>query len=145
MAHREIVAEALVLMTEQLARLPVHKMNLRAGGANDHLMIVGQRLVAPIQPVLDELACRRTGENDRAIHTTMIVALGCAQLRYLKSGAGRTVLDVPNDPANLTRNAANSDCDGAAHRAHNQPDGTPVGRLEQMRCVLFWPFWPWAC
>jgi hypothetical protein len=28
----------------------------------------------------------------------MIVALGCGQLRYLKSGAGRTVLDVPNDP-----------------------------------------------
>jgi hypothetical protein len=37
---------------------------------------------------------------------------------------------------------AATDCDGAARGAHNQPDGTAVGRLEQMRCVLFWP---WAC
>jgi hypothetical protein len=70
----------------------------------------------------------------------MIVALGCAQLRYLKSGAGRTVLDVPNDPANLIDREAATDGDGAARGAHNRPDGAAVSRLEQMRCVLFWPF-----
>jgi hypothetical protein len=58
----------------------------------------------------------------------MIIASDARELRYLKSGAGRTVVDVPNDPADLTDNAANTGCDGAARGAHNQPDGTPVGR-----------------
>lgn len=73
-------------MTEQLARLPVYKMNLRAGGANDRFMIVGPRLVALIQPVLDELACRRADEGGRAIHTVMIIALGCARVALPQIG-----------------------------------------------------------
>jgi hypothetical protein len=120
----------LVFMTERLASLPVYKVNLRAGGANDHLMIVGPHLVALIQPMLNAGACRRASENDRAIHRAMIVPSEARQLSYLKSGAARTILDAPNDPANLTNHVAGTDCDGAAPGAHNRPDGTAPSRPE---------------
>jgi hypothetical protein len=57
-------------MAQQLSRLSVYKMNLRAGRTNDDLILIEQRrrLVALVEHVIDALASCRAGKGRVAIH-----------------------------------------------------------------------------
>ena len=70
-------------MAQQLARLPVYEMNLRAGWANDNLVLINQRphLVELVEHAIDALARYRTSEGDIIIAANRHEAVALSQFR----------------------------------------------------------------